>query len=51
MHKPRTVDRPAELLSYLFAAWPTAKKKQVRTWLKHQAVVVNGSVVTQFNHP
>ena len=51
MHKPRTVDQPAELLSYLFAAWPTAKKKQVRTWLKHQAVVVNGQVVTQFNHP
>jgi 23S rRNA pseudouridine1911/1915/1917 synthase len=51
MHKPRTVEQPAELLSYLFAAWPTAKKKQVRTWLKHQAVVVNGRVVTQFNHP
>jgi len=51
MHKPRTVDQPAELLAYLFAAWPTAKKKQVRTWLKHQAVVVNGRVVTQFNHP
>ncbi len=50
MYKPRTVDQPAELLPYLFAAWPTAKKKQVRTWLKHQAVLVNGRVVTQFNH-
>jgi len=51
MYKPRTVKEPAELLSYLFAAWPESKKKQVRTWLKHQAVLVNGRVVTQFNHP
>src|ERR1700685_1799487 len=51
MYKPRTVDQPAELLRYLFAAWPSAKKKQVRTWLKHQAVLVHGRVITQFNHP
>jgi 23S rRNA pseudouridine1911/1915/1917 synthase len=51
MYKPRTVDQPAELLPYLFAAWPSAKKKQVRTWLKYQAVMVNGRVITQFNHP
>src|SRR5580658_8945620 len=51
MHKPRTVDQPAELLPFLFASWPTTKKKQVRTWLKYQAVLVNGRVVTQFNHP
>jgi 23S rRNA pseudouridine1911/1915/1917 synthase len=51
MYKPRTVDQPAELLAYLFASWPSAKKKQVRTWLKHQAVLVNGRVIKQFNHP
>jgi len=51
MYKPRTVDQPAELLQYLFAAWTTVKKKQVRTWLKYQAVTVNGRVITQFNHP
>jgi len=51
MEKPRTVEQPAELLEYLFASWPTTKKKQVRTWLKHQAVVVNGRVVRQFDHP
>jgi 23S rRNA pseudouridine1911/1915/1917 synthase len=51
MQKPRTVEQPAELLSYLFNAWPDVKKKQVRTWLKFKAVTVNGSVVTQFNHP
>ena len=51
MYKPRTVDQPAELLPYLFASWPSAKKKQVRIWLKHQAVLVNGRVITQFNHP
>ncbi|MGH7860022.1 MAG: RluA family pseudouridine synthase [Candidatus Binatia bacterium] len=51
MYKPRTVEQPAELLPFLFAAWPLAKKKQVRTWLKHRAVMVNGRIVSQFNHP
>ena len=51
MYKPRTVDEPAELLPFLFAAWPLAKKKQVRSWLKHQAVMVNGRISSQFNHP
>lgn len=51
MQKPRTVEQPAELLSFLFSAWPDVKKKQVRTWLKFKAVTVNGQVVTQFNHP
>lgn len=50
MEKPRTVDQPTELLPYLFASWPAAKKKQVRTWLKYQSVLVNGRVITQFNH-
>ncbi len=35
----------------MFAAWPEVKKKQVRTWLKFQAVMVNGRPVTQFDHP
>src|ERR1700685_3181974 len=51
MYKPRTVGQPAELLPYLFASWPSAKRKQVRTWLKYQSVLVNGRVITQFNHP
>jgi 23S rRNA pseudouridine1911/1915/1917 synthase len=51
MPKPSTVTEPAELLAYLFATWPEVKKKQVRTWLKHQAVTVNGRAITQFNHP
>jgi 23S rRNA pseudouridine1911/1915/1917 synthase len=51
MPKPCTVAEPAELLAYLFAAWPEIKKKQVRTWLKFQAVLVNGRPVTQFDHP
>jgi len=48
---PITVDAPAELLSRLFAGWPDVKKKQVRTWLKHGAVTVNGESVRQFDHP
>lgn len=51
MPKPRTVEQPAELLSYLFASWPEVKRKQVRNWLKFQAVTVNGRAITQFNHP
>jgi 23S rRNA pseudouridine1911/1915/1917 synthase len=50
MAEPRTVSQPTELLTYLFAAWPETKKKQVRTWLKFQAVMVNGRPTTQFNH-
>lgn len=50
MPAPITVDRPAELLDYLFEAFPEAKKKQVRTWLKFGCVAVNGRAVTQFDH-
>ncbi len=51
MAKSSTVEAPAELLPYLFEHWPEVKKKQVRTWLKHQAVTVNGRPISQFNHP
>ena len=50
MPKSRTVEQPAELLAYLFAEWPEQKKKQIRNWLKFQAVTVNGRPITQFNH-
>lgn len=51
MPKSTTVTEPAELLAFLFATWPEEKKKQIRTWLKYQAVSVNGRPVTQFDHP
>jgi 23S rRNA pseudouridine1911/1915/1917 synthase len=51
MSSPRTVAEPAPLLEYLFKAWPEAKRKQVRTWLKLGSVTVNGRVITQFDHP
>lgn len=51
MPKPSTVAAPAELLAYLFSTWPEVKKKQVRQWLKYQAIMVNARPVTQFNHP
>ena len=51
MSKTRTVENPDQLLPYLFASWPEAKRKQVRTWLKFQAVTVNGRPVSQFIHP
>ncbi len=39
MHNTRTVKEQAELLPFLFEAWPLAKKKQVREWLKHGAAI------------
>jgi 23S rRNA pseudouridine1911/1915/1917 synthase len=46
----RTVTQPTPLLVYLFEAWPEAKKKTVREWLKYGSVAVNGRVITQFDH-
>jgi len=51
MPKPFTVSQPGPLLEQMFTKWPEEKKKQIRTWLKFQAVTVNGRPVTQFNHP
>jgi len=46
----RTVDAPAALLAFLFAAWPETKKKQVREWLQFGSVAVNGRIIKQFDH-
>jgi 23S rRNA pseudouridine1911/1915/1917 synthase len=51
MPAPFTVAQPGPLLASLFEAWPTEKKKQIRTWLKHQAVIVNDRPISQFDHP
>ena len=50
MPAPHTVSKSADLLAYLFEAWPETKKKQVRTWLKFGSIAVNGRVTTQFDH-
>ncbi|HPA17182.1 MAG TPA: RluA family pseudouridine synthase [Verrucomicrobiae bacterium] len=46
-----TVEKAAGLLEFLFAHWPEAKRTKVRTWLKFQAVLVNGRPISQFDHP
>jgi hypothetical protein len=51
MPKQLTVEAPGELLAYLFQEWPELKKKQIRTWLKFQAITVNDRPVSQFDHP
>ena len=51
MPKPFVASQPGPLLEQMFSAWPEEKKKQIRTWLKFQAVTVNGRPVSQFNHP
>ena len=48
--RPFTVAQPGPLLSSLFARWPDEKKKQIRTWLKFQAITVNGRPISQFDH-
>jgi 23S rRNA pseudouridine1911/1915/1917 synthase len=50
MASPRKVDQPAPLLAWLFAAWPEAKRNTVRGWLAERRVVVNGQIVSQFDH-
>lgn len=45
------VQQPAELLAFLFASRPEAKRGAVRQWLKHGSVLVNGKATTRFNHP
>jgi len=51
MPKPWIAKQAGPLLASLFAAWPEQKKKQIRTWLKFQAVTVNGRPSSQFDHP
>ncbi len=46
----RSVDKPAPLLAWLFAAWPEAKRNTVREWLSGRRVTVNGCVISQFDH-
>jgi 23S rRNA pseudouridine1911/1915/1917 synthase len=49
MPDARPVAEVTTLLVFLFAAWPEVKKKQVRLWLKHKCITVNGRVTSQFD--
>jgi 23S rRNA pseudouridine1911/1915/1917 synthase len=51
MPNPFLISQPGPLLEQMFSAWPDEKRKQIRTWLKFQAVTINGRPVSQFNHP
>jgi 23S rRNA pseudouridine1911/1915/1917 synthase len=44
------VERPAELLAYLFASRPEVKRAKLRQWLKHGSIHVNGRSITRFDH-
>ena len=50
MPASHTVEHSIELLDFLFACHPEAKKTKVRQWLKHGSVHVNGQAITRFNH-
>ena len=51
MSPTHTVERPGELLAFLFVCHPEVKKTKVRQWLKYGSVQVNGRVVTRAKHP
>src|SRR3954464_8522493 len=50
MPTSQIVERPAELLAYLFASRPEVKRGKLRHWLKHGSIHVNGRSITRFNH-
>lgn len=45
------VDRETTLLEFLFSSMPQRKKTSVKELLKHNSVMVNSLVTTQFNYP
>ena len=51
MPASHTVERPAELLAFLLACRPEAKRTRLRQLLKHGSVQVNGRSITRSNHP
>jgi len=52
MRDSRVVEQSGEqLLAFLFARWPDAKKKQLRDALKFGCISVNGRATTKFDHP
>jgi 23S rRNA pseudouridine1911/1915/1917 synthase len=50
MTASHTVERPVELLTFVFACHADVKKVKVRQWLKYGSVKVNGRSITRFNH-
>ena len=51
MEAKLTVEGDGKLLEYLYAAFPTAGRQKVKSWLANRQVRVNGVVTTQFNEP
>ena len=51
MLESHTVERPAELLLFLFACRQEVKRAKMRHWLEHGSIQVNGQSVTRANHP
>ena len=50
MPTSQIVERPAELLAYLFASRAEVKRAKLRQWLKHGSIHVNGKSITRFDH-
>jgi 23S rRNA pseudouridine1911/1915/1917 synthase len=50
MPTSQIVERPAELLAYLFSSRVEVKRTRLRQWLKHGSIHVNGRSITRFDH-
>lgn len=51
MFRPIQVQQPAQLQAFLFASFPETKKTRLKQSLKFGSVLVNGKVVTRYDHP
>lgn len=51
MPTSHTVEHATELLTFLVACRPEAKRTRVRQWLKYGSIQINGRAVTRANHP
>lgn len=54
--KPKTnkvlaVTEEAELMKFLIEHYPNKSRQNIKNWLYHKQVLVNGKVISQYNHP
>jgi 23S rRNA pseudouridine1911/1915/1917 synthase len=45
------VKHASELMQYLITALPDKSRNTIKSFLSHKMVLVNGKIITQFNHP
>ena len=46
-----TVKKADQLLNFLIAAMPEKSRSEIKSFLSHRQIVIDGKVVTAFDHP